>query len=225
MKQPLLVTCLLLLSTVYTYAQDSKSPFRRSTYIKVNPTTLINELDISIEQELSEKLSLELGISGIYTDYPDYILSKKIDIGQKKPDISTEQFVDGRGLGFRAGLRWYLFSARDGLYRAMGTYFEPVLIYKKVFYPNEDVNINDNSIGTSQQTNLNADIDNDDVVRVAPETGVNMDTNHNGNRVAWQTDVNTNTNDNDDGIRHSERYQNQYGEDGSSSQTSLNIEV
>lgn len=145
MKQPLLVTCLLLLCTAYAFAQDNKSPFRRSTYIKVNPTTLINELDISVEQELSEKLSLELGVSGIYTDYPDYILSKKIDIGQKKPDISTEQFVDGRGLGFRAGLRCYLFSARDGLYRAMGTYFEPVFIYKKVFYPNEDVNVNDNN--------------------------------------------------------------------------------
>lgn len=145
MKRPLLVTCLLLLSTVFTYAQDSKSPFHRSTYIKVNPTTLINELDISIEQELSEKLSLEVGVSGIYTDYPDYILSKKIDVGQKKPDISTEQYVDGRGLGFRAGLKWYLFSARDGLYRAMGTYFEPVLIYKKVFYPNENVDINNNN--------------------------------------------------------------------------------
>lgn len=143
MKQPLLVTCLLLLSAAYAFAQDNKSPFRRSTYIKVNPTTLINELDVSIEQELSEKLSLEVGVSGIYTDYPDYLLSKKIDIGQKKPDISTEQYVDGRGLGFRAGLRCYLFSARDGLYRAMGTYFEPVLIYKKVFYPNQDVTIND----------------------------------------------------------------------------------
>lgn len=149
MKQPLLVTCLLLLSTACAFAQDSKFPFRRSTYIKVNPTTLINELDVSIEHELSEKLSLELGVSGIYTDYPDYLLSKKIDIGQKKPDISTEQYVDGRGLGFRAGLRCYLFSARDGLYRAMGTYFEPVLIYKKVFYPNEDVVINDDKFKRS----------------------------------------------------------------------------
>jgi hypothetical protein len=149
MKLPLLVTCLLLLSTVYSFAQDNKAPFQRSTYIKVNPTTLINELDISLEQELSEKLSLELGVSGIYTDYPDYLLSKKIDIGQKKPDISTEQYVDGRGLGFRAGLRWYLFSARDGLYRAMGTYFEPVLIYKKVFYPNQDIVINDDKFKRS----------------------------------------------------------------------------
>lgn len=154
MKQPLLVTCLLLLGALSAIAQDSKSPFRRSTYIKVNPTTLINELDVSIEQELSEKLSLEVGVSAIYTDYPDYLLSKKIDVGQKKPDISTEQFVDGRGLGFRAGLKCYLFSARDGLYRAMGTYFEPVFLYKKVFYPNQDVDVNDNSYKRSATKNV-----------------------------------------------------------------------
>lgn len=141
MKKPLLVTCLLVLSGLATFAQN-KSSFHRSTFIKVNPTTLINELDISIEQELTQKLSLEFGISGIYTDYPDYVFAKRIDIGQKKPDISTEQFVDARGLGFRAGLRLYLFAPKDGLSRAMGTYFQPVLFYKKVFYPNEEVTLN-----------------------------------------------------------------------------------
>jgi len=140
MKQPLLVICLLCLSASTIFAQD-KTPFRRSTYVKVNPTRLINELEFTIEQEFSEKISIELGISGIYTDYPDYILARKIDIGQKKPDISTEQFVDGRGLGFSASLRWYLISHNDGLYRLQGTYFQPVLIYKKVFYPNEKINI------------------------------------------------------------------------------------
>ncbi len=141
MKRPLLVICLLCLSVITVLAQE-KSPFRRSTYIKVNPARLINELEVTIEQELSEKVSIELGISGIYTDYPDYILAKKIDIGQKKPDISTEQFVDGRGLGFSASLRWYLVSQQDGMFRAQGTYFQPVLLYKKVFYPNDEVTIN-----------------------------------------------------------------------------------
>lgn len=154
MKLPLLVTCLLSLCILNVTAQDNKPPFRRSTYIKVNPTTLINELDVAIEQELTEKLSLEIGIAGIYTDYPDYLLSKKIDIGQKKPDISTEQFVDGRGLGFRAGLRWYLISARDGLSRAMGTYFMPSLFYKKVFYPNQQVEVNDDQYKRSATKNV-----------------------------------------------------------------------
>lgn len=149
MKRPLLVTCLLCLCGIAALAQSNNSSFRRSTYIKVNPSTLINELEVSIEQELSEKLSLEVGVSGIYTDYPDYILAKKIDFGQKKPDISTEQFVDGRGLAFRAALRWYLFSQKDGLYRAQGTYFQPVLFFRKVFYPNEEITINDTKYNES----------------------------------------------------------------------------
>jgi hypothetical protein len=153
MKKPLLVTCLFILSGLATYAQITK-PVRKSTFIKVNPATLINELDISIEQELTEKMSLEIGISGIYTDYPDYVLAKKVDIGQKKPDISTEQFVDARGLGFRAGMRWYLFSTNDGLSRAMGTYFEPVLFYKKVFYPNEEIILNDTKYKQSADKNV-----------------------------------------------------------------------
>ncbi|ACU58029.1 hypothetical protein [Chitinophaga pinensis] len=140
MKQPLLVICLLCLSGMSLYAQDKK-PFHRSTYIKVNPARLINQLEFTVEQELTQRLSLELGVAGIYTDYPDYILARKIDIGQKKPDISTEQFVDGRGLGFSASLRWYLVTQKDDITRAQGTYFQPVLTYKKVFYPNEKINI------------------------------------------------------------------------------------
>ncbi|MFB6455785.1 hypothetical protein ACE38W_10975 [Chitinophaga sp. Hz27] len=150
MKKILLSSWLLLSCIVVVHAQDSKS-FHRNTYIKVNPTTLINELDIYLEQELSAKVSLELGISGIYTDYPDYVLTKKIDFGQKKPDISTEQFVNGRGLGFRAGVRLYLFSRDLSPSRAAGTYFEPMLFFKKVFYPNEDVTIN-NTGYTNQGT-------------------------------------------------------------------------
>lgn len=154
MKRSLLVLLLLCSGSVAVLAQNSNTPFHRSTYIKFNPTTLINALDISIEQELSEKVSIELGVSGIYTDYPDYVLAKKIDFGQKKPDISTEQFVDGRGLGFRASMRWYLFSDRDGLYRAQGTYFQPVLLYKKVFYPNEELEFNNAKYNSSADKNV-----------------------------------------------------------------------
>jgi hypothetical protein len=153
MKKPLLVTCLFIFSGLATFAQTTK-PIGRATYLKINPATLINELDISLEQELTEKMSLEIGISGIYTDYPDYILAKKVDIGQKKPDISTEQFVDARGLGFRAGLRWYIFSTRDGLSRVMGTYFQPVFFYKKVFYPNQEVTLNNTTYKESGDKNV-----------------------------------------------------------------------
>ncbi|CAL1521315.1 hypothetical protein [Chitinophaga sp. MM2321] len=149
MKKTLLLTGLFSLLILSSYAQDAAKPFHRNTYLKVNPTTLINELDISIEQEISDKISVELGISGIYTDYPDYVLSKKIDIGQKKPDISTEQFVDGRGLGFRAGIRWYLISRETMPSRAAGTYFQPVLFYKKVFYSNEDIDFNNTTYTNS----------------------------------------------------------------------------
>ncbi|MFY0252843.1 hypothetical protein ACDQ55_02695 [Chitinophaga sp. 30R24] len=137
MKKTLLLLSLLCSITVLSFAQEA-TKIGRNAYLKVNPVTLINELDIYLEQEISDKMSLEVGVSGIYTDYPDYILAKKIDIRQKKPDISTAQFVDGRGLGFRAGMRWYLFSREPvPASRAAGTYFEPIVFFKKVFYPNE----------------------------------------------------------------------------------------
>jgi hypothetical protein len=155
MKRTILALLFVCYFSLHTQAQSRPSnTFSNSTYIKVNPTTLINELDIYIEQELTEKLSLELGIIGIYTDYPDYYLAKKIDFGQKKPNITTEQFVQGRGLGFRAGLRWYIFSIYEGASRAGGTYFEPIVFYKKIFYPNEDVTVNDAKYTESASKNV-----------------------------------------------------------------------
>ncbi|MBC9931437.1 hypothetical protein [Chitinophaga qingshengii] len=148
MKKTLLLIGILCLSAASAYAQDGGKKIR-ATYLKINPTTLINELDIILEQDISDKISIELGVSGIYTDYPDYVLAKKIDFGQKKPDISTEQFVDGRGLGFRAGLRYYLITREIGPSSAAGTYFEPILIYKKLFYSNEDVVFNNNTYTNS----------------------------------------------------------------------------
>ncbi len=133
---PFLLT--LTFISLCSVAQETAKPFRKGTYIKVNPTTIINELDVYLEQDLSQKLSLELGVGGIYTDYPDYVFMKRIDIGQRKPGVTAEQFVEGRGLGFRAGLKWYLVRP-DAAFRARGTYFQPVLFYKKVFYPYADV--------------------------------------------------------------------------------------
>lgn len=138
MKKTLLLLWLSCSLVLASFAQDVPKRGSRNTYLKVNPATLINELDIYLEQELSDNFSLELGISGIYTDYPDYVLAKKIDFGQKKPDINTEQFVEGRGLGFRVGGRLYLISRDMAPARAAGTYFEPVIFFKKVFYPNID---------------------------------------------------------------------------------------
>lgn len=134
-------------------AQPGKVPFKKSTYLKVNPSTIINELDIYLEQDLSEKLSLELGITGIYTDYPDYVFFKRIDLGREKPGISTEQFVEGRGLGFRVGMKWYLIRQASA-FNARGTYFQPVLFYKKVFYPDEDVTLNNTVYTNSGDKNI-----------------------------------------------------------------------
>ncbi|NML36400.1 hypothetical protein HHL17_04260 [Chitinophaga sp. G-6-1-13] len=155
MKKTLLLIGILSFSFASSYAQEGVKRFR-STYLKMNPSTLINELDIILEQDISDKVSIELGISGIYTDYPDYVLAKKIDFGQKKPDISTEQFVDGAGLGFRAGLRYYLITREIGPSSAAGTYFEPVLIYKKVFYSNQDVTLNNNTYTNSASKDVYA---------------------------------------------------------------------
>lgn len=138
MKRSLPFLLLFILISLYSNAQDA---FRKRTYLKVNPTTIISALDIYLEQDLTEKLSLELGISGIYTDYPDYVFLRRVDIGQKKPGLSTEQLVEGRGLGFRVGMKWYIIRSQ-AVSTARGTYFEPVLFYKKIFYPKEEVTFN-----------------------------------------------------------------------------------
>lgn len=140
MKRSLPFFLSLIIISLTTTAQD-ETPFRKYTYLKVNPSTIISSLDIYLEQDLTEKLSLELGVGGIYTDYPDYVFLRRVDIGQKKPGISTEQLVEGRGLAFRAGMKWYLIR-QQATSNARGTYFEPVLFYKRIFYPKEDVTIN-----------------------------------------------------------------------------------
>ncbi|WP_212001262.1 hypothetical protein [Chitinophaga sp. HK235] len=154
MKKTLLLTGILCLLYACSYAQDPKR--LRCTYLKINPTTLINELDILLEQDISDKLSIELGVIGVYTDYPDYVLTRRINIGQKKPNVSTKQFVDARGLGFKVGVRYYLITKEIGPATAAGTYFEPVFVYKKVFYPNEDVVFNNNTYTNSASKDVYA---------------------------------------------------------------------
>ncbi|MGN6508676.1 MAG: hypothetical protein ACTHLD_04365 [Chitinophaga sp.] len=154
MKKTIPFFLLFIITGLCAAAQNHHDdPFRKRTYIKVNPTTIINELDISLEQDLTEKLSLELGVIGIYTDYPDFVFFKRVDIGQRKPGISTEQFVEGRGLGFRAGLKWYIIR-RQSAFSAQGTYFQPVLFYKRVFYPDEDVPFGNTTLVNSADKNV-----------------------------------------------------------------------
>jgi len=76
MKKTLLLIWLSCSFILSSSAQDGKTQLSKNTFLKVNPTTLINELDIYLEQEITDKFSLEVGISGIYTDYPDYVLAK-----------------------------------------------------------------------------------------------------------------------------------------------------
>ncbi|UYQ92582.1 hypothetical protein MKQ68_21085 [Chitinophaga horti] len=143
MKRVLLILMLASCTSLTLRAQDkARQPKDLRTFIKINPTSFISSLDLTVEQMLSDKLSIELGVMGIYTDYPDYLLAKRIDLGQKKPRISTTQFVEAQGLGFRAGMRWYL-GRESGVLHAQGTYFQPMLFYKKIFYPKENFIIND----------------------------------------------------------------------------------
>lgn len=144
---------MILLATAAHTALAQEEPFRKRTSLKVNPSTIINELDLYLEQDLSETLGLEIGLSGIYTDYPDYVFFKRINIGKENPGISTEQFVEGRGFGIRAGLKWYLVR-RNTAIRMAGTYFEPVLLFKKVWYPNEKVALGGATYSNSGDKNV-----------------------------------------------------------------------
>lgn len=110
---------------------------QRKTFIKLNPTTLPNELDVSLEHELTHSLSLEAGAGFIYTDYWDNILNQ-FDFGQIKPNISEHQYLNAKGFAARLGMRFYVISPYSDNNKAKGTYFEPVLLFKEVWYPHDD---------------------------------------------------------------------------------------
>ncbi|HEX5555439.1 MAG TPA: hypothetical protein VFX43_19520 [Chitinophagaceae bacterium] len=110
---------------------------QRKTFLKVNPTTLVNELDVYIGKEISPSLSLEVGGGFVYTDYWDNILNQ-FDFGQIKPNISEHQYLNAKGFSGRLGLRFYVISPYAANSKARGTYFEPLLLYKEVWYPHDD---------------------------------------------------------------------------------------
>jgi hypothetical protein len=111
------------------------------TFLKFNPFTLANELDFYIEQEFSSSMSLEVGGGFIFTDYWDYLLNN-MNFGEIKPNISQYQYIHGMGFNARLGIKYYIISSYSRHNRARGTYFEPVLLFKKVFYPNNLTTIN-----------------------------------------------------------------------------------
>jgi len=127
----------LLLPGIRSLAQE---PGHR-TYIKLNPTTLVNELDVYLEQELNTNTSVEIGAGGIYTDYWDYWLNQT-DFGQIKPNLSRYQYANGRGVAGRLGLRYYVISPYKNDATGRGTYFEPMILYKQIWYPSDKQTIN-----------------------------------------------------------------------------------
>ncbi len=113
---------------------------QRKTFLKFNPTTLVNELDVSLEQELGTHTSLMVGAGFVYTDYWDNILNQ-FNLGQYRPAITEHQYLNAKGYVGRAGLRYYVISPYSPDARARGTYFEPVLLYRQIWYPSEDKQI------------------------------------------------------------------------------------
>lgn len=123
---------ILLLCACLSYAQENL----HKTIFKVNATTLVNELDLYMEQQLNDHYSLEIGAGGIYTDYWDYLLNQ-VDFGQIKPNISRYQYTRGHGFNARLGLRYYVIptSSANSKISSRGIYFEPLLFFKRVWYP------------------------------------------------------------------------------------------
>lgn len=131
--------CCFILSVCCFFLIFSASA-QHKTFIKVNPTTLLNEVDVYISHEISRSVSIEAGGGFIFTDYWDNILNQ-FDFGQIKPNISEHQYLNAKGFVTRLGLRCYVISPYAGR-KAGGTYFEPVLVFKKIWYPHNDKEIN-----------------------------------------------------------------------------------
>lgn len=110
---------------------------QRRTFLKFNPTTLPNELDVYLSHELTPTLTLETGGGFVYTDYWDNVLNQ-FDFGQIKPNVSEHQYLNAKGYAARLGLRFYVISPYTDNARASGTYFEPLLLFKEVWYPHDD---------------------------------------------------------------------------------------
>lgn len=143
MKPSLFLFCCLV-SVCFCMAQSPGIDAHKSIYLKLNPSLLLNQLRVDIEQEFNDKKSIEIGIGGIFSDWPEQLFNQ-IDVGQNKPAVSSYQFNHGSGLDLRAGLRFYLVSRYSQTARAKGTYFQPTFLYKRVWYPTEEYVINGNT--------------------------------------------------------------------------------
>lgn len=135
MKYPIIAIVMLVGASSTVVAQ-------KKTFLKVNPTTIVNELDVYLSQELTRSVSLEIGGGFIYTDYWDNILNQ-FDFGQLKPNISEHQYLNAKGYATRLGIRFYVISPHDNSNKAKGTYFEPMLLFKEIWYPNNKKEIED----------------------------------------------------------------------------------
>lgn len=131
-----------ILATLIVSGSFMAASAQNKTFLKVDPTTLFNELDVYIAREVSPSISLELGGGFIYTDYWDNILNQ-VDFGQIKPNISEHQYLNAKGYASRLGIRFYVISPYSNESKARGTYFEPVFLFKEVWYPNNREKIDD----------------------------------------------------------------------------------
>jgi len=133
MKGFLYIT-ILILTTALVPIGSARAQLK--TLVKFNPSTLPQELDVYLSHELSEAVTVELGGGFIYTDYWDNILNQ-IDFGQLKPNINEHQYLNAKGYAARLGLRFYIISPKEER-KAAGTYFEPMLLFKQIWYPKKE---------------------------------------------------------------------------------------
>lgn len=133
---PMKKTFFIILLMAMGFMATKSVKAQNKTFLKVNPTTIPNEVDLYLSQEVSHMLTLEASGGFIFTDYWDNILNQ-FDFGQLNPNISEHQYLNAKGFAARLGLRFYVISPYAGN-EARGTYFEPMLLFKKVWYPHDN---------------------------------------------------------------------------------------
>lgn len=138
----MLVCALVLAAGILLSPKDLHAQAR--TLIKANPSTLLNELDLSLEQQFGKASALELGVGGMYTDYWDYLLNR-FDFGQIKPHLSEHQYLSAKGFNLRLGYRYYIVPMDSKQMSSRGTYFQPTLLYKVFYYPTDQKQIDSSS--------------------------------------------------------------------------------
>ena len=109
---------------------------QQKTFVKFNPFTLPQELDVYFSRDLSPAVTLEVGGGFVYTDYWDNILNQ-VDFGQLDPHINEHQYLNARGYALRLGMRFYVIAPSEPR-KAAGTYFQPQVVFKAIRYPNRE---------------------------------------------------------------------------------------